>query len=319
MWYSVPETKPTPSEKPKPIFPWEHHAERPKATRVFAEDLQSPPIVSPTREEPPALPSTTNPFATVHYEEEDPEPSMPEVVPSSSERKPTNIADAFQSNSNAWDAEPGIDRYVRAIMDSHSRRANPQVIYSTGDSEEILTGAASRKDRRESLLITDFPSAIERPSLPVTPAPRPAFAFWGQDKKPSIELPSAEGVPDQALWVCPQCGFQSVRLDDFRRTAPEHLSISTITASSTPPVVAPPTAPKPEAPGIRSPPKTSTAKAAELTPSGPQYRSGVSARGAPLASLTDPSLLAPSPSVSGPSIASPPASPAPSLRVATAS
>jgi glycogenin glucosyltransferase len=209
---------------------------------------------------------------------------------------------------NAWDRLPGIETYVRAIKDSHARRAHPQVLYSVGESDDMLTSAGSRKDRRESLIITDFPSAVERPSLPVTPAPRPTF--WDTSKN-TAQLPPAEGVPDQALWVCPQCGFQSATVDVFRRHEPEPLSISTITASSRAPVAF-------EAPALQdaSSSETTTAKSlgqvstvkALPNPDEPQYRSGFSARGAPLASLTDPSLLMPPSPTRGPSISSPSAS-----------
>ena len=57
--------------------------------------------------------------------------------------------------------------------------------------------------------LTDFPSEVERPSLPVTPAPIRRPSFWGDDAPESGEgdagashLPAAEGVPAQTEWVC---------------------------------------------------------------------------------------------------------------------
>ncbi|KAF2742753.1 glycosyltransferase family 8 protein [Sporormia fimetaria CBS 119925] len=215
MWYKVPETKPTPSAMPKPIFPWEQIPDRPKPTRVFAEDTS--PLPTPDAE--PQLykdgPLPSHPFPTVHYEEEK---SISSTVaqPATSARgtsTASSIADAFQQNSvNAWDEVPGIENYVRAILGSHTRRGKPQVIYSnSGDAEETLAAAGSRSDRRESLIITDFPSAVERPSLPVTPAPRPAFL--NKEKTEAIQLPEAEGVPAQPFWN------PNEKLEQLRRTS----------------------------------------------------------------------------------------------------
>lgn len=49
--------------------------------------------------------------------------------------------------------------------------------------------------------ITDFPTELERPSLPVTPAPVRRTSFWGEEQEESAELPAAEGVPKQEEWV----------------------------------------------------------------------------------------------------------------------
>lgn len=107
-------------------------------------------------------------------------------------------------------------------MAPHVRRAKPQVIYSAGDSEDVLAEANAPKsehDRRASLILTDFPSSVERPSLPVTPAPRPRMvAPWGIEggEGKGKGVVEAEGVPDQAEWVCPNCGFVTVNVEDFR-------------------------------------------------------------------------------------------------------
>lgn len=56
--------------------------------------------------------------------------------------------------------------------------------------------------------LTDFPSAAERPSLPVTPAPIHRQSFWSGDDGEhgghggARQLPEAEGVPLQSDWVC---------------------------------------------------------------------------------------------------------------------
>lgn len=65
--------------------------------------------------------------------------------------------------------------------------------------------------QRRGSKVTDFPSEIERPSLPVTPAPIRRPKFWGAggpnsgtEGEEDVEqfLPAAEGVPAQTDWVC---------------------------------------------------------------------------------------------------------------------
>lgn len=331
MWYDVPESKPKPAEQPKAIFPWEQQPNRPKATRVFAEDLnptpaQPPPPIPAAVPGAQDAPLATHPFSTVHYEEGEGEGSKPEEVqaaePSPPRAASPQTADeqwqAFQqSNTNAWDTVPGIDTYVRAIMEAQARRAKPQVLQPVGEPE-ILSPSLDRKNRRESLIITDFPSAVERPSLPVTPAPIRRPTFWGEERDEAGDLPQAEGVPDQADWVCPKCGFSSVRAEDFHPHRRESSSIaSTTTALATPspstsfaPAVQIP--PKPEAPAKPDPPKDSPVETL-ATPPEVKYKAGVSSRGAPLASLTDPSLLPPPthlPGINVPSSSAPDVEPA---------
>ncbi|KAL1600724.1 glycogenin glucosyltransferase [Paraconiothyrium brasiliense] len=210
MWYQIPEDKPKPAEPPKPIFPWERERDRPKPTRVFAEDLPPPEPTPPT----PTItisPSTAfgtpgaHPFSTVHYDEEE---TMSEEVVAPGHNSPERVSspktadqqwqDFQQNNTNAWDSVPGIETYVRAIMESQSRRGKPKVLSPA--AEEVSSPIMSRKERRESLILTDFPSAVERPSLPVTPAPVARPTFWGEERDEQGELPQAEGVPDQQDW-----------------------------------------------------------------------------------------------------------------------
>ncbi|KAJ4304817.1 glycogenin glucosyltransferase [Kalmusia sp. IMI 367209] len=206
MWYQVPEFKPKPAEVPKPIFPWERERERPKATRVFAEDLPPPEPTAPAIIVSPI--SGTHPFSTVHYEDEGEAMSEEVVTPRlnspdrvSSPKTADQQWQDFQQNSvNAWDSVPGIDTYVRAILDSQTRRGQPQVVHQATAPEEVMSPTISRKARRESLILTDFPSAVERPSLPVTPAPVARPTFWGEERDEQGELPQAEGVPDQQDW-----------------------------------------------------------------------------------------------------------------------
>jgi glycogenin glucosyltransferase len=170
MWYEVPSDKPKPEAKPKAIFPWEQHEHQRKPTRVFAED-------SP----PPPLPIITKPDVTTHA----PIAPIEEVAP-------------FTPQVNAWDNVASIERYVRAVMEVQGGRTKASKL-----SEHIL----SPSGRRESLILTDFPTSDDRPSLPVTPAPIRRPTFWGDERDGEGDLPGAEGVPDQAEWVCPSCGF----------------------------------------------------------------------------------------------------------------
>lgn len=316
MWYQVPNEKPKPAEPPKPIFPWEQQRDRPKPTRIFAEDLPPPEAESPT----PTItlsPSLAfgapgaHPFSTVHYDEEEtmseevvaPGPNSPDRV-SSPKTADQQWQDFQQSSANAWDSVPGIDTYVRAIMDSQTRRGKPQVL---SQAVEQVRSPLARKERRESLILTDFPSAVERPSLPVTPAPVARPTFWGEERDEQGELPQAEGVPDQPDWVCPQCGFSSVSASDFRPSRGHPASSITIDKATPSPrptstqfIEAPPITTQPSAKQERIPKAQPTSIASEKSspdttssraPPKPHPRSGVSFRGAPLVSLTDPELL----------------------------
>lgn len=319
MWYQVPENKPKPAEPPKPIFPWERERDRPKPTRVFAEDLPPPeptpptPIVTLSPSSTSGSPGT-HPFSTVHYEED--ETMSEEVVApgqspervSSPKTADQQWQDFQQTSTNAWDSVPGIETYVRAIMESHTRKGKPQVVHQASAPEEVMSPTMSRKDRRESLILTDFPSAVERPSLPVTPAPIRRPTFWGEDRETQAELPQAEGVPDQQDWVCPQCGFSSISASDFlpRRALPaSSILIATSSAPTSQPITtniidAQPVPAQPvggqRAPAIMKPalsipenvsPKTTPI----LTSPEPYPRSGLNDSGTPLASLTDPKFL----------------------------
>ena len=314
MWYKVPEHRPKSAEKPKAIFPWEQQPDRPRATRVFADDVASEPTPAP------AVSSPTHPFSTVHYDDSDrsaPEGS-PEIVTSpesvSSPRSSDEQWQAFQqSNVNAWDSVPGIENYVRAIMDSHGRRTKTQVLQQTTGTEELSSPLLERRNRRESLILTDFPSAVERPSLPVTPAPIKRPSFWGEERNETGELPAAEGVPDQTDWVCPQCGFSSINASDFHCRR-ESLASATTAVVTPDPVAVSANLPNPSRPREKqsseiqalplveeaprpSAPSSSVevlAKAIEeSTPTLPHPRSGLSPSGVPLVSLTDSTLFAP--------------------------
>jgi glycogenin glucosyltransferase len=128
---------------------------------------------------------------------------------------PTPEQENVSPPGNSWEENSGgIERYIRNIMENESRKpGNTQG--STGKG-----AVTSPTGRRESLIISGFPAIEDRPSLPVTPAPILATTFWGEDR--GEDLPPAEGVPDQAEWVCPECGFLSTDPATFIRSRPEH-------------------------------------------------------------------------------------------------
>jgi len=80
------------------------------------------------------------------------------------------------------------------------------------------------------LKLTDFPSADDRPSLPVTPAPIRRPTFWGAERDGEGELPGAEGVPVQSEWD------PTTQLEQLRRNSLlelEHLKEATFHAMKT--------------------------------------------------------------------------------------
>lgn len=206
MWYEVPTEKPRKHEKPPPIFPWEER-EVPTPSRTFIEDL--PPSPEPEPEREPESP----PFALADEFEVSAADSASPVTPTIKVQEEP-WANFGAVNKNAWDEVAGIDHYVRALERFQKNREKPskplakqqerqQVLSPTNepDAENLVNTV---RKRRESLLLTDFPTAIERPSLPVTPAPRRRSTFWGEEREEG--MPPAEGVPDQADWVSPNFG-----------------------------------------------------------------------------------------------------------------
>lgn len=117
---------------------------------------------------------------------------------------------------NAWDDNPAIEKYVDAMP---LYRRNRSQVSLTGQKSPGLVGGSvirSQQDtsagtewRRWGSKLTDFPTAVERPSLPVTPAPIRRPKFWGggnpgigHEDEDDDQLPTAEGVPRQTEWVC---------------------------------------------------------------------------------------------------------------------
>ncbi|GKT48864.1 glycogenin-1 [Colletotrichum spaethianum] len=195
MWYEVPKQKPT--QKPRPLFPWE--VNQPKPTRVFTVDLAEPEAEesssTPTGEQAaspvsqaPAEPSLIGSSMTGQKSEHS-TPATPTIKVS-----PSDPWTAF-TRTNAWDEVPEIERYVEGLQ--QHRRGKSQG--SVG-----ISGETSAKEH--GLKLTDFPSVVERPSLPVTPAPIRRPKFWGGGPGPGDgddeeELPVAHGVPPQSDWL----------------------------------------------------------------------------------------------------------------------
>ncbi|KAL9119573.1 MAG: hypothetical protein Q9187_003870, partial [Circinaria calcarea] len=190
MWYEVPKTPPL-NERPKPIFPWEEC--QPKPSRVFADEVPSSP--GPT-------PSATT----------DNDTSAELTSPSTPALNVTSEPFASFPRTNAWDEMPEIERYVSAL--AQSRKIKVQVVLNDfGAGKKALL-----PERRPSMKLTDFPTEIERPSLPVTPAPVRRPTFWGEERHSISDLPGAEGVPKQEDWN------PAAKLEELQRRQSEVLA-----------------------------------------------------------------------------------------------
>ncbi|KAF3345150.1 hypothetical protein VD0002_g9107 [Verticillium dahliae] len=182
MWYEVPKEKPAPpSQKPRAIFPWESNQPRP--SRVFT-DL-------PAESEAEKSEATPTEASTAEQKSEPVTPATPtiNVIPSD----PWNTF----TRTNAWDEMPEIERYVEGLQ-KHRR------VKSQGSPGIASINRKAKQER--GFRLTDFPSEVDRPSLPVTPAPIRRPKFWGGgdpgagDGEDEEVLPVAEGVPLQSAW-----------------------------------------------------------------------------------------------------------------------
>lgn len=238
MWYEVPPEKPQPSARPKPIFPWEKKTAA-KPTRVFDD------------EEP-------------EYEPE-PAPSFQEISSPKSPPTPTikvTSSDPWGgfSSRNAWDNDASIDKYVQGLKQTAFRGA-VQVLHHDSRGPSPQTGSASSSARstpapsRKAYKTADLASLGDLPSMPVTPAVsyrKPVF--WGSDEPTAgrdSQLPEAQGVPDQSLWVCPRCDY-IIPLSELWRM----LSAKTASVQAKPPQSPPRMKPYPAStvpPGASSP------------------------------------------------------------------
>ena len=240
MYYQVPPRSPIPT-KPKPIFPWEAHA--PKATRVFPHERSSSP------ESAPALPEAQIETKPV----EDSSTSGTSLTASEGDLWQT------YNRGNAWDEMPEIDRYVQAFTNARTGKLHVLPHTSTQQAPGSVVSPPMEGRRRPSMKVTDFPTEIERPSLPVTPAPIRRPSFWGQERDELGHFPAAEGVPKQEEWVshflpyprpyfppqsllrprlkwrCQHCGKQNpvAKLDELQRRQSDILEKGQQTVSRT--------------------------------------------------------------------------------------
>ena len=190
MWYEVPKDKPLVYDRPRPIFPWEVNQARP--SRVFPDEPPLPPLPDPNHW-PAPMPTLDTSGGT------DTEASTSEAAPQTGPASVTsggiqNEAFASYARTNAWDDVPGIRRYMEALQTRNKKR------HSSAGSIGSISQLAEGADRHPSLILTDFPTEMDRPSLPVTPAPIRRNVFWGNDQSNIEHLPAAEGVPPQATW-----------------------------------------------------------------------------------------------------------------------
>lgn len=187
-----------PPSPPRHIFPWEARA--PKATRVFPQEKgpSPPPNTSraATDREPPAASEV--------------EDALNKTIAEAA-RQPDNPWDAFAQQTNKWDEDPEISRFMESF--NRPRKAQVHVLHDNRSSADAGQGPPPAKERRTSLKLTDFPTEVERPSLPVTPAPIRRPTLWGSDEPQDQSiLPIAKGVPRQDEWVR---RFTSQCLPDF--------------------------------------------------------------------------------------------------------
>lgn len=180
MYYEIPTTPPA-GDRPKPLFPWE--SSQPKPTRVFADDLT------------PAS-SEVAPSVTTDDDTQTETASPPTPVAQATSPQPF----ASYARTNAWDEMPEIERYISNLP--QNRRGKLQILLNASATQGGILSPSTEDNptRRPSMKLTDFPTEIERPSLPVTPAPVRRPSFWGEERDAAGELPGAEGVPEQSEW-----------------------------------------------------------------------------------------------------------------------
>ncbi|ESU07246.1 hypothetical protein FGSG_01882 [Fusarium graminearum PH-1] len=199
MWYEVPKDRSSPQSKHAPeIFPWERNQPRP--TRTFAGEPQPEPQPSP-EETSAQLSVKTEGITESGSESKNQSSSSTPTVQVTSSSPWTSY-----TRTNAWDEVPAIERYVDRLHGGGHRRGKSSTS-STGRVKSPTTGTwrDDQTSSKQGLKLTDFPSAVERPSLPVTPAPVHRNSFFTEDDAENEDetkkkLPEAEGVPTQSDW-----------------------------------------------------------------------------------------------------------------------
>ncbi|KAG5983151.1 hypothetical protein E4U55_000700 [Claviceps digitariae] len=211
MWYEVPKQPPTSVGEYRQVFPWE--AKQPTPSRSFAGLVeQGSNSVSSTAEASASSESLVQGLAhtgsSSHSGLPIPGSETRALGEKNSESTPATTGDPWNSFSraNAWDDIPGIGRYIEGFQKHRRNSSRSNIKIPESVTSPSATAGTLRMPR--ALRVTDFPTEVERPSLPVTPAPIKRPSFWSEDKNHSgsgdeaRSLPMAEGVPSQPDWVC---------------------------------------------------------------------------------------------------------------------
>lgn len=225
MWYEVPKEKPAPpTEKPRPIFPWE--SQQPRPARVFADEgpssepdpsMTEGSTVATSGEKRSSLDSRATLAEFLVTESSETEHKSESSTPTTPTVKiiPSDPWAAF-TRSNAWDDDPAIEKYIDAMPLFRRHRSQGSAVEQKSPGPVVDSAPRSQQDtsagaewRRRGSKLTDFPTAVERPSLPVTPAPVRRPKFWAaggpgtaDEDEDDDQLPAADGVPRQSDWVC---------------------------------------------------------------------------------------------------------------------
>ncbi|KZZ99376.1 glycogenin [Moelleriella libera RCEF 2490] len=210
MWYEVPQEAPSSTNTPRHIFPWEKH--QPAPSRSFVE--VAPPETAGLFEEDQI--SSGQEQATAKEDEAASEPTGTQhgatAVSARADYGEGHISSVSSSGSpwnsftqsNAWDEVPGIGRYVEGLQRHRRAKIRPKAGLSDVPAKPSAGVVFLQMPR--AMRVTDFPTEVERPSLPVTPAPIRRPSHWGEDKGDdddvarSHSLPVAAGVPLQSEW-----------------------------------------------------------------------------------------------------------------------
>ncbi|KAG6015726.1 hypothetical protein E4U43_004913 [Claviceps pusilla] len=211
MWYEVPKRPPTSAGKPRQIFPWE--AKQPTPSRSFAHPVTHEPDLITSAAGASSLSERSGKGSP--YESSSSDSGLPITTSETRNRLGADATSAplttgdpwnFFSRANAWDDLPGISRYVEDLQ--RHRRTNKRTDINKHGIAMSSSGTIGTLRMPRALRVTDFPTEVERPSLPVTPAPIKRPSFWSDEKSHSDagdeahSLPVAEGVPSQSDWVC---------------------------------------------------------------------------------------------------------------------
>lgn len=239
LYYEIPEIAPA-EERLKPIFPWESYQQKPVRVfadellpassietlgMVLDEDQtpldanedenKEPTLAGNEDQEPPSKAADNNqiPFVRINGgsrtpsiitdddDEDGSEEGTEDTIIPTTPTEPVKplIPFASYSRTNAWDEVPEIEHYIANL--SQKRFGKIQILAKNSSPPDGVSSVkTSQNFRRPSMKLTDFPTEIERPSLPVTPAPVRRPSLWGEDRDSAGALPGAQGVPDQAEW-----------------------------------------------------------------------------------------------------------------------